>query len=65
LITAGKAAAGDIGNEHRRHHRRCQRPRLQIEQTGIADIVEIVAGLLDARAALAVAADGAIDQPRI
>ena len=45
-----KAAAGDVGGQHRRHHRTVGRPGLQIQQAGIADVVEVVPGLV-ARAA--------------
>ena len=65
LITAGKRAAADVGDQRRRHDRPVGRPGVERQQPGAADVVEIVAGLVGARTGLAVAGDRAIDQPRI
>ena len=55
-------AAGDVGDQRRRHHRPVGRPGVERQQSGMADVVEIVPGLAGARAGLAVAGDRAIDQ---
>ena len=44
-----------IGNERGRHHRPIRRARMQGEQAGIADVVEIMPGLIHPRPALAIA----------
>ena len=57
--------AGDVGGERRRHHAMPRLPGRQRQQAGVADVVEVVAGAVAARAGLAVAGDGAIDDARI
>src|SRR4029079_24101 len=57
--------AGDICRQHWRHDRPIGRTGLQIEQTGIPDIIDVVPGLVNAWPALAVAGDRAIDQFRV
>ena len=64
LITAGKLppaiSAASIGGTTGR----VDRAGLQIQQAGIADVIDVVAGLVGARAALAVAGNRTIDQLR-
>ena len=61
----GKRAAGDVGDQRGRRHRPVRRTGVEREQSGRADVVEVVAGLAGARAGLAVAGDRAKDQAGI
>ncbi len=57
--------ASDIGDQHRRYHRRRRRPHAQRQQPGIADIVQIVSRQRPLGAGLAVTGDRAIDYSRV
>src|SRR5581483_4120151 len=48
-----------------RNDRTVWRSRLQVKQPGVADIVDVVSGFVDTRAALPIARYRAIDQPRV
>ena len=44
-------AAADVGDQRRRHHRPVGRAGIERQQPGVADVVEIVPGLVGARPA--------------
>ena len=50
-----KTSSGYIGRKHRWNYRTLEWSGLQIQQTGVADLVDVVTGFMHTRAALAVA----------
>src|SRR4029077_19156165 len=60
-----KRAATDIRNKRRRNGWTIVRARIERQQAGGTDIVEIVPGFLGARTGLAVAGDRAVDDAGI
>ncbi len=61
----GVAATTDVGDKGRRHDRFLLRAKGKREQARVADIVDVVAGAIALATALAIAGEGAIDEPRV